>query len=190
MESSIAEFVERQLACELLPTEDQAPKASQVLRHLKKRLEVCACLARKKFRGLRVPASWHACMSCAVVCMFQARVQVANAPTRCTWFACSGHEFKLQMLRHGAQRVGSADSSRLAMQWCACSVKHIRVMQRLHVPGTELLRVQVANAPTPIRCRQCTCHLQTRSGNLHPGAYLLGLLAMIKCSICSYQCDN
>ena len=22
------------------------------------------------------------------------------------------------------------------------------------------------------------------------GAYLLGLLAMIKCSICSYQCDN
>ena len=23
-----------------------------------------------------------------------------------------------------------------------------------------------------------------------PAAYLLGLLAMIKCSICSYQCDN
>ena len=23
-----------------------------------------------------------------------------------------------------------------------------------------------------------------------PQAYLLGLLAMIKCSICSYQCDN
>ena len=41
-----------------------------------------------------------------------------------------------------------------------------------------------------IRCIQCTCHLQTRCGNLHTGAYLLGLLAMIKCSICSYQCDN
>ena len=25
---------------------------------------------------------------------------------------------------------------------------------------------------------------------LHVKAYLLGLLAMIKCSICSYQCDN
>ena len=24
----------------------------------------------------------------------------------------------------------------------------------------------------------------------HVHAYLLGLLAMIKCSICSYQCDN
>ena len=26
--------------------------------------------------------------------------------------------------------------------------------------------------------------------NAHEHAYLLGLLAMIKCSICSYQCDN
>ena len=31
-----------------------------------------------------------------------------------------------------------------------------------------------------------------RTGGLGGGsqAYLLGLLAMIKCSICSYQCDN
>ena len=31
-----------------------------------------------------------------------------------------------------------------------------------------------------------------RSGGLGGGSqsYLLGLLAMIKCSICSYQCDN
>ena len=106
---------------------------------------------------------------------------------------CFGHLKKgvgsVHVLRTTKRNFGVADSSKLAMQWCACS-KHIRVMVWLHVPGTKLLRVQVANAPTPIRCRQCTCHLQTRSANLHPGAYLLGLLAMIKCSICSYQCDN
>ena len=28
------------------------------------------------------------------------------------------------------------------------------------------------------------------AGRQHLHAYLLGLLAMIKCSICSYQCDN
>ena len=95
----------------------------------------------------------------------------------------------MHVLRTNKRNFGFADSSRLAMQWCACS-KHIRVMQWLHVPGTKLLRVQVANAPTPICCRHSTCHLQTRSANLHPGAYLLGLMAMIKCSICSYECDN
>ena len=108
------------------------------------------------------------------------------------WFACSRHRVaqSSSCTCSDTLHIGFiADSSRLAMQSCACS-KHIRVMQWLHVPGTELLRVQVANAPTPIGCRQCSCHLQTRSGNLHPCAYLLGLLAMIKCSICSYQCDN
>ena len=50
MESSIAEFVERQLACELLPTEsrqDQALKLVKCFGHLKRGWE-CACLANQQ----------------------------------------------------------------------------------------------------------------------------------------------
>ncbi len=36
----------------------------------------------------------------------------------------------------------------------------------------------------------CGTLLLPASGPGEPWAYLLGLLAMIKCSICSYQCDN
>ena len=32
--------------------------------------------------------------------------------------------------------------------------------------------------------------IPTKTGMVFVRAYLLGLLAMIKCSICSYQCDN
>ena len=77
MESSIAEFDERQLACELLPTEsrqDQALKLVKCFGHLKRGWER-ACLAKvfrpleeglgvcmscepiKEFSGLRIPAS-------------------------------------------------------------------------------------------------------------------------------------
>ena len=71
MESSIAEFVERQLACELLPTEsrqDQALKLVKCFGHLERDWE-CACLAnhQKKFRGCGFQQVSH-----AVVCMFQA----------------------------------------------------------------------------------------------------------------------
>ena len=139
MESSIAEFVERQLACELLPTEDQAPKASQVLRHLKKRLEVCACLARKKFRGLRIPASWHACMSCAVVCMFQARVQVANAPTRCTTgrvcgFQQVGHAVVCMFSEAHQSYAAVACSRHRVAQSSSCKCSHSDSLQTVHLP--------------------------------------------------------
>ena len=70
MESSIAEFVERHLACELLPTEswqDQAITLVKCFGHLERGWE-CACLAnqQKKFRvcgtsesgrGLHVPGT-------------------------------------------------------------------------------------------------------------------------------------
>ena len=84
MESSIAEFVERQLACELLPTEsrqDQALKLVKCFGRLKRGWE-CACLAnqQKKFRVCGSQPVSHAVMcifqahqSKAVVCMFQAQ---------------------------------------------------------------------------------------------------------------------
>ena len=101
MESSIAEFDERQLACELLPTEsrqDQALKLVKCFGHLKRGWE-CACLAnqQKKFRACGFQQVSHAVVrmfqahqSKAVVCMFQAQ-------------SCS--ELKLHMLRHVTHRV-------------------------------------------------------------------------------------
>ena len=56
MESSIAEFDERQLACELLPTEsrqDQARKLVKCFGHLKR----CWDEPAKEISGLRIPAS-------------------------------------------------------------------------------------------------------------------------------------
>ena len=96
MESSIAEFVERQLACELLPTESRQDQALELVKcfgHLKRGWE-CACLAnqQKKFRACGFQQVSH-----AVACMFQA------------------HQSKAVVL---------------------------------HVPGTELLRVEVVHAPT------------------------------------------
>ena len=81
MESSIAEFVERQLACELLPTEsrqDQAPKLVKCFGHLKRGWE-CACLAnqQKKFRVCGFQQVSH-----AVVCMFQAQSYAVAACPR------------------------------------------------------------------------------------------------------------
>ena len=63
MESSIAEFVERQLACELLPTEsrqDQTLKLVKCFGHrpLEEGLGVCmSCEPTKEISGLRIPAS-------------------------------------------------------------------------------------------------------------------------------------
>ena len=61
MESSIAEFVERQLACELLPTEsrqDQALKLVKCFGHLKRGWEcACPCEPTAEISGLRIPAS-------------------------------------------------------------------------------------------------------------------------------------
>ena len=112
MESSIAECVEKQLACELLPTESrQALKLVKCFGHLKRG---CECAGSKHIRV----KPWFACS--------RHRVEVAHAPTRYTsglripagWPSsgvhvpstsglCSGcmsqaqscSEFKLQMLR-------------------------------------------------------------------------------------------
>ena len=123
MESSIAEFVERQLACELLPTENVFFGLAEGFGSVNRKGQHQA-----GFSGLRILASLLDRFNKVRVCLMQAR----------TCSEC------------------------LAKSTCKCSM----------------------------RCIQCTCHLQTRCGNLHTGAYLLGLLAMIKCSICSYQCDN
>ena len=48
------------------------------------------------------------------------------------------------------------------------------------------------DAPLPLVTKHhvlALCAPQVRLP-MHMDAYLLGLLAMIKCSICSYQCDN
>jgi hypothetical protein len=51
-------------------------------------------------------------------------------------------------------------------------------------------------ASNALRCLLLRGEAPCRTSQLQPGsakkymAYLLGLLAMIKCSICSYQCDN
>ena len=119
MESSIAEFVERQLACELLPTENVffgLAEGFGFVNSIKLDFRVCGF--------------WQVCWT---------------GSTRFVFVSCK-----------------QTCSECLAKSTCKCSM----------------------------RCIQCTCHLQTRCGNLHTGAYLLGLLAMIKCSICSYQCDN
>ena len=101
MESSIAEFVERQRACELLPTEsrqDQALKLVKCFGHLKRGWE-CACLAnqQKKFRVCGFQQVSH-----AVVCMFQAHQSKAVV---CMFQAQSCSELKLHMLRHVTHRV-------------------------------------------------------------------------------------
>ena len=101
MESSIAEFVERQLACELLPTEsrqDQALKLAKCFGHLKRGWE-CACLANqyKQFRVCGFQQVSH-----AVVCMIQAHQSKAVV---CMFQAQSCSELKLHMLRHVTHRV-------------------------------------------------------------------------------------
>ncbi len=47
-----------------------------------------------------------------------------------------------------------------------------------------MLSVVLSQGPRSLTSGSGTAH--TRENE----AYLLGLLAMIKCSICSYQCDN
>ena len=76
MKSFIAEFDERQLACELLPTESRQDQALELVKcfgHLKRGWE-CACLAnqQKKFRVCGFQQVSH-----AVVCMFQAHQSYA-----------------------------------------------------------------------------------------------------------------
>ena len=76
MKSFIAEFDERQLACELLPTESRQDQALELVKcfgHLKRGWE-CACLAiqQKKFRVCGFQQVGH-----AVVCMFQAHQSYA-----------------------------------------------------------------------------------------------------------------
>lgn len=48
------------------------------------------------------------------------------------------------------------------------------------------------NAHLSPRCKPTWAEVGTRTGQVEvlDSSYLLGLLAMIKCSICSYQCDN
>ena len=101
MKSFIAEFDERQLACELLPTEsrqDQALKLVKCFGHLKRGWE-CACLAnqQKKFRACGFQQVSH-----AVACMFQAHQSKAVV---CMFQAQSCSELKLYMLRHVTHRV-------------------------------------------------------------------------------------
>ena len=124
MESSIAEIVERQLACELLPTEN---------------VFFFGLAGKKVFGSVNRKGQHQAGFS--VLRILASSLDRFNKVRICAARTCS---------------------ECLAKSTCKCS----------------------------IRCIQCTCHLQTRCGNLHTGAYLLGLLAMIKCSICSYQCDN
>ena len=42
----------------------------------------------------------------------------------------------------------------------------------------------------PTSLTSCTSWCMSSVGGATESSYLLGLLAMIKCSICSYQCDN
>ena len=152
MESSIAEFVERQLACELLPTEsrqDQALKLVKCFGHLKRGWE-CACLAnqQKKFRVCGFQQVSH-----AVVCMFQAHQSKAVV---CMFQAQSCSELKLHMLRHVTHRVCGFQQVGHAVV-CACS-KHIRVMQwlqrSLHSAPIFRLLLKVAVNGT----HQCDSH--------------------------------
>ena len=102
MESSIAEFVERQLACELLPTEsrqDQALKLVKCFGHLK-RVGSERVLRTNKQKKSRVCGFQQ--VSHAVVCIFQAHQSKAVV---CMFQAQSCSELKLHMLRHVTHRV-------------------------------------------------------------------------------------
>ena len=185
MESSIAEFVERQLACELLPTEsrqDQALKLVKCFGHLK-RVGSERVLRTNKQKKSRVCGFQQ--VSHAVVCIFQAHQSKAVV---CMFQAQSCSELKLHMLRHvthrvcGFQQVGhavvcmfQAHQSKAVVcmfQAQSCSELKLHMLRLRFVADSALF------------------HLQTRPTNLQCGSYLLGLLAMIKCSICSYQCDS
>ena len=183
MESSIAEFVERQLACELLPTEsrqDQALKLAKCFGHLKRGWE-CACLANqyKQFRVCGFQQVSH-----AVVCMIQAHQSKAVV---CMFQAQSCSELKLHMLRHvthrvcGFQQVGHAVVCMLQAHQSyavvACPRHRVAQSSSCKCSDLDLLRTMQLLFADQI------CEFAS-------GAYLLGLLAMIKCSICSYQCDN
>ena len=72
------------------------------------------------------------------------------------------------------------------MRWVACEL-----------PPTVEDRGEGQSIPADLRLCSLGVHISCsfRFAPIHfpvdaLGAYLLGLLAMIKCSICSYQCDN
>ena len=74
------------------------------------------------------------------------------------------------------------------MRWSACellptnaTVMALVLVQTKHSRQTTSARLRTARRPS---------EHQPRVAHSHLISYLLGLLAMIKCSICSYQCDN
>jgi len=71
--------------------------------------------------------------------------------------------------------VGSVNEQ-CSMEAKAQRAGHVR---SAYLCGRGALVPMAATIPTDIKCAPT----QSKS-------YLLGLLAMIKCSICSYQCDN
>ena len=75
-----------------------------------------------------------------------------------------------------------------------------RINVTIRIFAGTLVPNLVEQRQTETRC--CFCSLGSREARLRTSlcqsrhvldlawSYLLGLLAMIKCSICSYQCDN
>ena len=81
---------------------------------------------------------------------------------------------------------------------CEHDARHVLcVRQRITLPNAGAALWSAANTPSPTRRPLYRWNLSLHNSRCHryvdarpQSTYLLGLLAMIKCSICSYQCDN
>jgi len=159
MESSIAEFLKRQIACELLPT--SIMYVFDLLWKL-----------------------WHSninlimfCFRCLSFCWTLKGPQKFRKSHWCVPFTATFSK---------RRKIGASWSERCDNLSCSQVIQNSQDfsdpgVEKQAAPGSQ--RVRNSYHLLVVFFFSFSCFLYNRS-------YLLGLLAMIKCSICSYQCDN